>query len=170
MKPVPDIYISITQDFSDEYIESVKQDLNAENLKLIVETTPSHIEYASFEWAIPTLISAYILKPYFDGFLKEAGKDHYSLLKNWLTNNIKILKPITVKTVVSLGAEKKIDPTNTQSKVFSIQTKSFDGITIKFLFDNHLSIEDWQTASISALILMEDYFNNVENNELKKML
>lgn len=170
MKPTPDIYLSISQEFPDEYIESVKKDLKAENLNLIVETTPSHIEYACLEWAVPTFISAYLFKSYFDGFLKEAGKDHYSSLKKWLTSNIKTLKPITVKTVVSAGADKKIDPTNTQSKVFSIQTRSIEGVTIKFLFDNQLSIEDWQAASISALTLMEDYFNNIENNELQEMI
>jgi hypothetical protein len=35
--------------------------------------------FMTMEWAIPTLVIAYLAKPYFDGFLSEAGKDHYDL-------------------------------------------------------------------------------------------
>ncbi|MGB0443386.1 MAG: hypothetical protein ACPGFK_00925, partial [Flavobacteriaceae bacterium] len=34
----------------------------------------------AIEWTIPTIIVGYILKPYFETFLKEAGKEHYKIL------------------------------------------------------------------------------------------
>jgi hypothetical protein len=37
------------------------------------------------EWFIPTAIVFFVAKSYFDGFLKEAGKDHYQLLKSKLS-------------------------------------------------------------------------------------
>lgn len=170
MNKTPDIYISISDFFSDEYIESVNKDLRTDNLGLVVETTKRGAGFASPEWVIPSLIGVYILKSYFDGFLKEAGKHHFSLLKNWLTTNTEILKPITTKTVSSEGSTNKIDPNNTQSKTFSIHTIILDGVTLKFLFDDNLSIEQWQTSSISALNLLADYFENKNDNELETML
>ena len=170
MTKTPDIYISISNFFSDEYIASVDNDLRTDKLELVVQTTKQEQGFASPEWVIPSLIGVYILKSYFDGFLKEAGKHHFSLLKNWLTTNTEILKPITTKTVVAVGSDNKIDPTNTQSKTFSIHTIILDGVTLKFLFDDNLSIEQWQTASISALVLLEDYFENKNKNKLSIML
>lgn len=166
----PDIYISISDYFSDKYISSVDNDLRVDKLKLVIDTRKEESIFASQEWVIPSLVGVYILKSYFDGFLKEAGKHHFSLLKNWLTTNTEILKPITTKTVVSVGSTKKIDPKNTQSKTFSIHSIILDGVTLKFLFDDNLSIEQWQNASISALILLEDYFENKPNNNLQIML
>jgi hypothetical protein len=42
--------------------------------------------YASLEWFIPTALVVYIAKSYFDGFLREAGKNNYRSLKNALTS------------------------------------------------------------------------------------
>lgn len=170
MNKTPDIYISISDFFSDEYIDSIENDLKTDNLELVVQTTKQGSSFAAQEWVVPSLIGVYVLKSYFDGFLKEAGKHHYSLLKNWLTTNTEILKPITTRTVVAVGSDNKIDPSNTQSKTFSIQSIILDGVTLKFLFDDNLSIEQWQTSSISALILLEEYFENKPNNQLEIML
>lgn len=170
MNKIPDIYISISDFFSDDYIESIDKNLRTDNLKLVVETREQEYVFAAQEWVIPSLIGIYILKPYFDGFLKEAGKHHFSVLKNWLTTNTEILKPIATKTLAAEGSDNKIDPTNTQSKTFSIHTITLDGVTLKFLFDDNLSIEQWQAASIAALILLEDYFENKPNNKLQAML
>lgn len=170
MKKTPDIYIEISDYFSDDYIDSVDKDLRIDNLDLVVQATKKETPFAAQEWIIPSLIGVYVLKSYFDGFLKEAGKHHFLLLKNWLITNTEILKPITTQTVVAVGGENKIDPSNTQSKTFSIHSIILDGVTLKFLFDDNLSIEQWQTSSISALILLEDYFENKPNNQLEIML
>jgi hypothetical protein len=43
----------------------------------------------AFEWIIPSAFGVYILKPYFDSFLTEAGKDHYELLKKFISEYLK---------------------------------------------------------------------------------
>jgi len=170
MNRTPDIYIEISDFFSEDYIASVDKELRAEKLDLIVQTKPSRQHFTGSEWVIASSVSAYILKSYFEGFLQQVGKDHYSFLKNWLRTNIETLKPITTKTVVAVGFPNKIDQKNTQSTVFSLHSIILDGVNLKFLFDNNLSIEHWQAASIAALILLEDYFLNQPNNELTNML
>ena len=45
--------------------------------------------FAGIEWLLPTAIMVIIAKPYFDSFLREAGKDHYHILKKNLSNLVK---------------------------------------------------------------------------------
>jgi len=61
----------------DEFSKAVEHP--ALELKQIARPNPG--PYATLEWLIPTAVFVCIGKSYFDGFLKEAGKDHYLLLK-----------------------------------------------------------------------------------------
>ena len=53
------------------------------NNRLLLKTIPVEKRgpFAGMEWLVPTAILVYVGKSYFDGFLKEMGKDHYQLLK-----------------------------------------------------------------------------------------
>lgn len=55
--------------------------VRSEGLKLRIESRPGPGPYAGIEWLIPTAVVIYIGKAYFESFLKEAGKDHYAILK-----------------------------------------------------------------------------------------
>ena len=160
MTEIPDIYIDVSDIFSDEFIETFETDLKADGLNLTINVRKQQTQFALAEWAVPSFLAAYILKSYFDGFLKEAGKDHYSVLKNWLTSKMKILKTMTTTTVVSENSPDKIDINNTQSKAFSIESITLDGVKIKFLFDNNLNIEQWILLSDKSLELLNDHFTN----------
>jgi hypothetical protein len=166
----PDIYIEISDFFSEEYIASVGEDLRADKLELVVQTRRIQQYFTGAEWMVASSLSTYILKSYFESFLKEGGMDHYCFLKDWLRMNIETLKPIATKTIGTLGFQNKNNIQKTQSKVFSLHSIILDGVNLKFLFDNNLSIEHWQAASITALHLLEDYFLNQPNNELANML
>ncbi|WP_370322301.1 hypothetical protein [Oricola sp.] len=86
--------------------------------------------YASFEWAVPTLIAVYILRPYLDAFLGEAGKDHYTVLKRAL---VKLLKKV-------YGSAPEKRPLR-RSLLFSIQSTTRDGKPIKFVFPEGVNHE-----------------------------
>src|SRR5471032_377269 len=45
------------------------------------EERESNGPQAGLEWLMPTAVIFFIGKAYFDGILKEVGKDHYGLLK-----------------------------------------------------------------------------------------
>jgi hypothetical protein len=166
MRKMPDINIIVSDLFSDEYIELLESELKTEGLDLVITVRKHQSLFVSLEWAIPTFMAAYILKPYFDGFLKEAGKDHYSVLKNWLTTNMKTLKPITTETIAAENSPNKIDKNNTQSKVFSIESITLDGVHLKFLFDNNLSIENWILLSEKSLEILENHFTNYPSDTI----
>ena len=80
----PDIAVVYVESIESSVFEDVRQMLVADGLRLRVESRPDPGPFAGVEWLIPTVVFAYIGKSYFDSFLKEAGKDHYNLLKRGL--------------------------------------------------------------------------------------
>ncbi|ATG79864.1 hypothetical protein [Pseudoalteromonas sp. 1_2015MBL_MicDiv] len=101
--------------------------------------------YASLDWLIPTAFGLYILKPYFDEFLKEAGKDHYKILKKAISEKIvpKFLQKdasLKIRRVTSGGVYKE----NYFSGSFSISSSIFyvdKNIELKLLFPDNSSNE-----------------------------
>ncbi len=65
------------------------------------------VAWAAAEWIIPGIIAIYILKPYFESFLAEAGKDHYKLLRNKLGELLGIAKDSKVHTISSTPEKNK---------------------------------------------------------------
>lgn len=63
------------------------------NLKISEEAREVSM-YASLEWAIPSLVFIFITKSYFEGFLEEAGIDHYKALKSWILKQNKRFKSV----------------------------------------------------------------------------
>ena len=55
---------------------------------IISEKEFDNAVYASLDWLIPSAFGVYILKPYFEAFLQEAGKEHYEVLKNAISKII----------------------------------------------------------------------------------
>ncbi len=90
---IPDIALIYNEHLSDELFEDFEKSLSHEGLYIKVESKPDEGAFACAEWFIPTAIVAYIGKSYFEGILKEIGKEHYVLLK-------KKLSEITQKTML----------------------------------------------------------------------
>ena len=59
---------------TEEFIEDKIRGFNSSHLNLKVQKVEKDA-WIAFEWVVPTAFGVYILKPYFDSFLKEAGKD-----------------------------------------------------------------------------------------------
>ena len=62
---------SIPEDVFAEFLRIV----TAETLDLQVQSREEDGPFAALEWLVPTAVIVYIGKSYFDGFLKEMGKD-----------------------------------------------------------------------------------------------
>ncbi len=161
----PDIVLVYPNYFPEHFGDSITTDILNEKLNLLLEREEPKI-WASIEWAIPGIIMAYILKPYFESFLKEAGKDHYNLLKKFLNRLLKIGKTIPVKTVTSSTSPLKLDKSNTQSKALSIHFELKDGQRLKLLFDNELELNDWINALSSLLDIVQEHYSSYPNDQL----
>ena len=77
----PAIGLSYTTRISPDIFTEFECLVAAEGLDLHVEQRDEDGPFAAFEWLVPTAVVVLIGKAYFDGFLKEMGKDHYALLK-----------------------------------------------------------------------------------------
>jgi hypothetical protein len=165
-KSLPHIGLTFPENFPDQIIERYKTELSADGLDLQIRKISFGGPYASIEWAIPTLIGVYILKPYFDGFLKEMAKDHYIILKNWLKKISSETRDIKITTFAAGQSKDKLDNSNSQSKIFSIQSQTNQEQQIKFLFDEKFSSEVWNFGIDNAIALLDNNFINGLSDEL----
>ncbi len=164
------IGLEVPEDMPDMFLNSILLDLNTEGLKFQVRKRPELGATAALEWILPTAIITYIFKSYFDGFLTEAGKDHYIILKKWLkivANNGRLVKITTVYATQSLD---KQPSNNTQSKSFSILLQTKNNKIIKLLFDDDLEKEDWDNAIDQLLDFAIEHYEKIPNDNLTKEL
>jgi len=81
---VPDVGLMYIESFEDPSFADFGRELTADDLDVRVESRPDPGAYAGVEWLLPTAVVVFLGRSYFDAFLKEAGKDHYHLLKKAL--------------------------------------------------------------------------------------
>jgi hypothetical protein len=163
---MPDIVLSYPESFPEKFGDIIVSDIKHEKLTVVIEKKPYPQMWNGIDWLLPTAIAVYIFKPYFESFLKEAGKDHYSILKESLSKLLKPAKESPVKTVVSRLSPEKINQTNQQSKTISIHIEVNNGRRIKLLFDDKLSIDDWVGGLNSFLELTERHYLEYPKDEL----
>ncbi len=77
---IPDLAISCISSLPENVAQPFVDAVAHPSLLLKVDRRAEGV-YAGIEWILPTAVVLYLSKSYFDGFLKEAGKDHYHSLK-----------------------------------------------------------------------------------------
>lgn len=169
MKDIPHIAIEFPDYFPEDFGNIMSDGIENDLLDLRIERKEP-TAWAASEWIIPGIVAVYILKPYFESFLKEAGKDHYLLLKKKLNDILSKAKKMEVNTITSSGTTNKIDNSNTQSKAISIFVQTEKRIMIKLLYDNNLDLETWQNATENFLNLVEEHYENFQANPLSEYL
>lgn len=108
------------------------------------------------------------MKPYFDAFLSEAGKDHYNLLKKSLKKLVEKGKVYKTISVASSTSPDKLSKKYNQSLTVSIEFQTIDNGHLKLLFDNELSIEDWNNAIEQFSNLISENYEKFPNDYLTK--
>ena len=127
------IGILVPDNFPDTAIDQIHKELDTSGLYLEINKRKLGI-WNALEWTVPTILVVYILKPYFESFLKELGKDHFEILKQWIkkfSNNTRSIQSIQMNAPQST---KKLNTSNTQSRVISLQFRTQNGRNLKFLF------------------------------------
>lgn len=159
-----DIFLVFEDNVPDEFIGFVVSDFYRDDLKLKVQKREKE-PYCSFEWIYPTIIIAYILKPYFESFIKELAKDHYTLLKDGLKKMVSSGKHIDSKLVAATQSTSKLSKTYNQSLVFSLIIQTKNDKQIKLLFDNDLEKSDWDEAIDKLFDFVIEHYEKVDNND-----
>jgi hypothetical protein len=101
----------------------------------------------------------YISKAYFDGYLKEAGKEHYHVLKNAIASlwGSFFGEDRTVRgcLVTSRG---KTPRDQKYSITISLMAEADAGLQFKLLFDDESSAEELNLAVACFLKFLEEYY------------
>lgn len=158
----PDIGVAYNEHLPSELFIEFKDSLNNNNLNILVESQPDNGPYACPEWFMLTAGAVYIAKSYFDGFLKEVGKDHYKKLKNnlsCLTNNVMSRPKIEP---VLIGTKGKVSLNNPYSLAFSIYAEANDGNRFKLLLPKPSSDNEYSKIICAFLEFLNDFHSGIK--------
>jgi len=155
----PAIILSYTMRIPRHTFAEFERVVAAKGLDLHVEQRDEDDPFAGLEWLIPTAVVLFIGKAYFDGFLKEMGKDHYALLKAGLKSlYFRLLGPHAPKAVV-LSAGGKTSTDQSYSLLYSIFAEADEGARFKLLLQRSASEEEYEATVEAFLAFLEAYYN-----------
>ena len=167
-KNKPDILIEYNEILSeeliiDEFNSIVKSGVNAELCKR------ENGAWMALEWTIPTVIIAYVFKPYFETFLKEAGKEHYKILSEKLKKIIGKGKKINTQLITAEQSTEKLNKAYNQSSTVSVIVETRTGRFIKLLFDKKLDKSDWEDALDQLLEYVIENYEKPNENKIERL-
>lgn len=150
-----------------ELFDDFRLALASDNLDLQIISRKQPDSVMASEWLIPTFVFAFIAKSYFDGFLKEMGKDHYISLKSQLKKlYTKVLGPQAPD--VHLISTSSNSPANQPySLYFSIVGEDPDGIRLKLLVKRHIEKDEYERIVSEFLDFLEDL--NIRKTDVAKV-
>jgi hypothetical protein len=166
---ITDIVLIYPSDFPDELISEETTELNSCGLNIKVQKVESE-PYNALEWVLPTAFGAYILKPFFDAFLSEAGKDFYILLKKALKKVAEKGKQFNYRLITASQSTQKLSGNYNQSIAISINIQTKNNRRIKLLFDNNLEKDDWDNAIDQLLEYIIENYEKCPNDRLTKKI
>lgn len=117
---------------------------------------------ASLEWLASTVVAAFIAKSYFDGILKEIGKDHYQLIKASVKRLYPKLFGSTAPVISVVGTAGKIRSARKYSLLFSMLAEAEDGLKFKLLIEDSTSQAEYD-AAVEAFV---DFLDAFHRNQL----
>ena len=142
----------VPADFMDQFCT----DVNAVSLDVQRIARPAQGPQASIEWLAFPVIAFFLLKPYFDGFMAEAGRDHYAIVR-------KALKALWSKlfaknrelrvAVITPSGERK----SKYSIMFAIYTFTDTGRLTKLLFREDCREDEYAESIDVFLDFLESY-------------
>jgi hypothetical protein len=154
----PHIAIIYIDNLPPEPIERFATDLAQNNLKVEKVPRPQPGPYAGLQWLLPTAVAVFFGKSYFDGFLKEAGKDHYNLLKT-ATHKLttEYIGPAARKVILFFTQGKVASSEPEYSMVYSLVGELSNGISAKLLLEPELSSDDCARAIAAYLDFLKSF-------------
>lgn len=161
----PDICVLFEESISSELFEDFENNVKTEGLKLVVESREPSGPMACIEWFLLPVVAACISKSYFDGFLKEMGKDHYQLMKESLSKlTKKVIHTPRIEPVL-FSTKGKIATHNPFSLAFSILAEAEDGYTFKLLIPKLNSNDDYGLIANRFMDFLSDYHAGLKTLE-----
>ena len=153
---LPQIAISYIKTVPQNIIDDFQNAVSRPNLDVEAESRDEDI-YASVEWLLPAAVAVFISKAYFDGFLKEMGKDHYHVLKEALKNlKAKIDHSVPITLIATAG---KVSKEPVYSRCLSIYAEADNAQRFKLLIQNDTTNDECEEI-IDAFLGFLSMYNN----------
>lgn len=111
-----------------DWIKNFVNNLAKSNISVKLEKRELSSAYAAYEWVLPAVIALWFVKPFFESFFEEAGKDAYKEFKKGLKYLAKKIRGIGLTYTDPNG---KI---TSRVHELSIHIKMKPNIVLKFLF------------------------------------
>lgn len=154
---IPHIRVVHLEDIPPDNFTEFADSIQCVGLDFKCESVSKPGPYAGIEWLMPTFVVVFIAKAYFDGFLKEAGKDHYQLLKTWLAKLSEKFDRTNMpetRLVFTKGKAKNEIPKFSLN--YSVYAELEEGITAKLLLNTDFTAEQCNEAISSFLDFLQD--------------
>lgn len=155
-KEPPPLALIYEETIPEEIIKAFTDEVTKSGQPLYSESRPKDT-YAGIEWFLPTALILWISKSYFDGFLKEAGKDHYQVLKqatSRLWSNFFGDNPKAAYRLVA-SSPKKLQHSHSIS--FSILGEIDNGQRVKLVLRQDVAEKEFEDAVSAFFEFLETY-------------
>lgn len=140
-------------------------EIECETLSFQKEKLPSRGPQSSPEVFIFTCVVLFVLKSYFEGFLNEAGKHHYTVLRMALKKQWKHFFHKDRKLQAGIfTVHGEIKPK--YSLIFSMYSEIDNGKKVKFLIRDHCSRDEFEEGIDAFLDLIEQYHSRISPKKL----
>ena len=157
MRP-PLLLLSFTPPFSaDDFADFVKSHADA-RAEVVLDKRDSEGPQAGIEWLLATAVMLFIGKSYFDGMLKELGKEHYHLLKAKTKGLYARLIGPQAPAVTLVATAGKVGDRRKYSLLFSLLAEADDGLRFKLLIQESATQEEYE-ATVNAFVDFLDAFH-----------
>lgn len=157
MQEPPDILISVDESLPASWAQECADSVAAPSLDMIIDRPKPGGLQAGPELLLATAAFLFLFKSYFDGFLKEAGKDHYQALKAAISKFWPRFfgKDRLVTTTVIVSPPGKLTPGPRYSSTFSLMAESTRRRRFKLLIPDNASFEEFEASTEAFLQFMQ---------------
>ena len=162
----PHLALIYDEQISSDLLDEFFGDIEAQSLDFQRVPRPPEGTQLSLEWFAIPAVAFFLLKPYFDGFMKEAGKDHYIILKKALTGlwSQFFSKDRIFRVVVIASPQGKVE--REYSPSFAIYAETKNGRQVRFLIHEDCPKDEYVEGVDAFLNLIESYYSGVPSEKL----
>lgn len=162
------IIISVPKSYPTPLFNYIENELDRPGFKVkTITTDPGAV--AGIEWALPTAVIAYLLKPFFESFLQEAGKDFYEIVKTKMKKFITENREVKTKYVAASSSPNKLSDNYDQSNTISLKVRLHSNLLITVLFNESVPENEIDQMLESLFQLLNYLYEECQKEEIEEI-
>jgi hypothetical protein len=165
------LLISYEEAIPEVLLQPFSEMVSAPGLSVVVESRPVSGAQAGIHWLLPTAVVIYVSKSYFDGYLREAGKEHYHLLKAAIGSLwSSFFGENRAVRALLIGSRGKVPANQKYSVTISVMAEADSGLRFKLLFEDECSSEELNLGVAGFFGFLEKYYEDSLDKETRARL